>query len=52
MMNYNNLFFKTVNPLKTSDFLKRLGVLYDLSINLLNEQMSFNKVKEEHIDVK
>ena len=37
-MNYNNLFFEIDDPvIKSFDFLENVGTLYDLLINLLNE---------------
>ena len=37
-MNYNNLFFEIDDPvIKSFDFLENVGMLYDLLINLLNE---------------
>ena len=40
-----NLFFKTGNRTKNFDFLKRFGTLYDLLIDLLNEQISIKEAK-------
>ena len=37
-IDYNNLFFKIDDPIiKSFDFLENVGRLYDLLINLLNE---------------
>ena len=48
MINYNNLFFKTGNPIIDNyDFLKRLGTLYDLLIDLLNEKIGIIKAEKE-----
>ena len=50
MINYNNLFFKTGNfTIKNYDFLKTFGTLYDLLIDLLNEEIStLTAAKEKH----
>ena len=38
MTDYNNLFFEIDDPvIKSFDFLENIGTLYDLLINLLNE---------------
>ena len=40
---YDNLFFKTGD---CANFLKRLGTLYDLSIDLLDKQISTKEAKK------
>ena len=48
MINYNNLFFKTGNPIINKfDFLKGFGWLYDLLIDLLSESITINGTKQE-----
>ena len=48
LVNCNDLFFKTGNPItKNFDFLKRLGTLYDLLIDLLNEKITILKATRE-----
>ena len=48
MINCNNLFFKTGNPIiKNFDFLKRFGTLYNLLFDLLNEEISTIKAAKE-----
>ena len=47
MINYNNLLFKTGNPsISNFDFLKRLGTLFDLLTDLLNEKISIDEAKQ------
>ena len=47
MINYNNLFFKRGNPsIENFDFLKRFGTLYNLVIDLLNEEISINEAEQ------
>ena len=50
MINYNNLFFKTGDPIiKNFDFLKRSDALHYLLIDLLNEEISTDKaVKKQN----
>ena len=48
MINYKNLFFKTGNlAVSNYDFLKRFGTLYDLLVELLNEEISNTKAATE-----
>ena len=48
MINYNNLFFKTVDPsIKNFDFFKRFSTLYGLLIDLFNEQISTLKAEKQ-----
>ena len=47
MINYQNLLFKTGNPIIGNfDFLKRFGTLNDLLTDLLNRKISTIKVKK------
>ena len=47
MINYQNLLFKTGNPIIDNfDFLKRFGTLNDLLTDLLNRKISTIKVKK------
>ena len=47
MINYQNLLFKTGNPIIDNfDFFKRFGTLYDLLTDLLNRKISTIKVKK------
>ena len=47
MINYNNLFFKRGNPsIENFDFFKRFGTLYNLVIDLLNEEISINEAEQ------
>ena len=50
MINYNNLVFKTGDPIiKNLRFSKRFGTLHDLLIDLLNEEIStYKAVKEQN----
>ena len=48
MINYNNLSFKTGNPIiKNYDFLKMFGTFYDLLLDLLNEGISTIEAAKE-----
>ena len=48
MINYDNLFFKTGNPIiKIFDFLKRFGTLFDLFTNLLDKKINTFRAAEE-----
>ena len=50
MINYNNLFFKTGDPVfKNFDVLKKFGTLHDLSTDLFNEEIStLESAKEQN----
>ena len=43
-IDYDSLFFKTGDRAIKFNFLKRFGALYDLLIDLLNEQISNDKM--------
>ena len=48
MINYNNLFFKTNNPvINNFDFLKRFGKLYNLLLDLLKEKIDTDEALRE-----
>ena len=48
MINYNNLFFRTGDPIiKNYDLLKRFGILHDLLLDLLNKEISTIKAATE-----
>ena len=48
MINYNNLFFKTDNPIiKKFNFFKRFDTFYDLLIDLLNKELNTLKATKE-----
>ena len=48
MINYNNLFFKTNNPvINNFDFLKRFGKLYNLLLDLLIEKIDTEEALRE-----
>ena len=52
MTNYNNLLFKTDNPIiKKFDFFKRFGTFYDLLINLLNKELNTLKATKEQNEI-
>ena len=52
IINYKKLFFKSGSPaIDNYDFLKRFGTLYDLLIDLLNENISLNKATEEQLEI-
>ena len=48
MFNYNNLFFKTGDPvIKNFDVLKRFDALHDLSTDLFNKEISALEAAKE-----
>ena len=49
LIDYHNLFFETGNRAKNIDFLKRFGTLYDLLIDLLNQQINIKEAKKEQV---
>ena len=49
IINYNDLFFKTGNPIiEKFVFLKRFDTLHDLLTDLLNEKISILNAAKEH----
>ena len=48
MINFNDLFFKTGDPIIIKfDFLKEFGTLHDLLIDFINEKISISKTKKQ-----
>ena len=45
-IDYDNLFFTTSDRAKNFNFLKRFGTLYELLIDLLNEQITIKEAKK------